>query len=132
MSSRSVPPPPIGWPLLPVPDATGSLQYPTLERSVRDQIRIILLTRPGEQLMRPDFGAGLEEFVHDSNSLQTRRRMRDEIQQNLAGWEPRIELDRVEVFEVPETPSFIRVEVYYRIRRTGLAQQVNLTVEVEG
>lgn len=132
MSSRAIPPPPIGWPLLTVPDATGSMHYPTLERSVRDQIRIILLTRPGEQLMRPDFGAGLEDFVHESNSLQTRRRMRDQIQEHLGNWEPRIDLDRVEVFEIPEAPAQVRVEVVYRIRRTGLPQQVNLTVEVQG
>jgi phage baseplate assembly protein W len=132
MSNPALPPPPIGWPLLPQPDDAGSLGYPTLEKSVRDQIRIILLTRPGEQLMRPEFGAGLENYVHEPNNLATRRRIRDLIQENLDAWEPRIQTDLVEVFEVDDSPSEIRVEIRYHIKRTGLPQQINLRVEVQG
>ena len=53
--------PPIGWPLLPVPE-DGVLAFPDLEDSVRQSIQVILLTRPGERLMRPQFGAGLDQF----------------------------------------------------------------------
>jgi len=132
MSNPALPSPRIGWPLLPLPDDTGSLGYPTLEQSVRDQIRIILLTRPGEQLMRPEFGAGLENYVHEPNTLATRRRIRDLIQENLDACEPRIQTDQVEVFEVDDSPSEIRVEIRYHIKRTGLPQQINLRVEVQG
>ena len=47
------PHPPIGWPLLSVPDEHGELGYPDLAESVRQTIRAILLTRPGEQLDAP-------------------------------------------------------------------------------
>src|SRR5262245_53090297 len=132
MTSRALFPPPIGWPLLPVPDDSGSLGFPSLERSVREQIRVILLTKLGAQLLRPDFGAGLEEFVYGSNTSETRRQARSRIRESLRTWEPRIELDRVEVYEVPASPADVRVEICYRIRRTGNAQQINLTVEVQG
>ena len=57
-----LPGPPIGWPLLPVPGANGELGYPeSLADSVRQQLQVILSTRPGEQLMRPGFGAGLTD-----------------------------------------------------------------------
>lgn len=52
---------PISWPFLPYPE-NGQLTYDSLEQSVRDSIRIILTTRPGEQLMQPFFGAGLQLF----------------------------------------------------------------------
>jgi hypothetical protein len=55
---------PIGWPLLPLPDADGRLSWPPLEQSVAWQIRVVLLTQPGEQLMRPEYGAGIERFLH--------------------------------------------------------------------
>ncbi len=53
---------PIGWPFLPALQ-DGQLIFPTLEQSVRDSIRVVLMTRPGEQLMRPRFGAGLQNFL---------------------------------------------------------------------
>lgn len=124
--------PPLGWPLLPVPDAAGELRYPPLDESVREQIRVILSTRPGEQLMRPEFGAGLEDFVHEPNTLTTRRRIRDAVRDALARWEPRIHLDAVEVWEVEGKPAQVRVEIAYRLRRTGAGRRLGLVLETGG
>ncbi len=122
---------PIGWPLLSVPDADGRLHYPTLESSVRQAIQIILRTRPGEQLLRRRFGAGLANFLQESNTMTTRRRIHDRVVESLAEWEPRITVDRVDVRELPDRPAHIRVEIAYRIQRTGLAQAMGLTLELE-
>ncbi len=130
-SPAPVPPAAIGWPLLPAPDAQGQLHYPTLEASVRQSIEVILRTRPGEQLMRPDFGGGLEEFLHEPNVLVTRRRIRDRITESLSRWEKRIALNRVEVAEVPGQPARVRVEIGYRLNRTGAAQNLGLTLDLE-
>ena len=121
----------LGWPLLTVPDASGQLDYPSLEDSVRQMIRVILSTRPGEQLMRPEFGAGLDRLVHEPNTLATRRRIRDLVQESLTHWERRILLDRVDVWDVPDEPSHVRVEIAYRLVRTGTPLQTGLTVELE-
>ena len=122
---------PVGWPLLPLPDAHGQLSYPTLEQSIRQSIRVILSTRPGEQLMRPRFGAGLDQFLHEQNTLTIRRRIRDLIAESLAQWEPRIIVDRIDVAEVPDRPTSIRVEIAYRLARSGLPQQMGLAIELE-
>lgn len=122
----------IGWPLLSLPDANGQLHYPALEESVRQSMQVILRTRPGEQLMHPEFGAGLENYLHEPNTLTTHRRIRDLITESLARWEPRIMVDGVDVGEVDDHPSWIRVEIGYRIRRTGSSQNMGITLELEG
>ena len=121
----------IGWPLLPLPDAAGQLLWPDLARSVRDAIRTILSTRPGEQLMRPEYGAGLDRVLQQPNTLGTRRQIRDLVQSALARWERRILLDGVEVWEVDGEPSHVRVEIAYRLARTGAAGAINVTVQLE-
>ena len=129
--ATALPAPLIGWPLLGVPDERGCLNYPSLEQSVRESIRVILSTRGGEQLMRPEFGAGLSEFLHEPNTLVTRRRIRDRVQESLAKWERRIELDRVEVREIESAPSQLRVEVAYRLVRTGTSGAIGVSIELE-
>ena len=124
-------PPPIGFPLLTVPDANGQINFPSLEASVRQAIQVILQTRPGEQLMHPDFGAGLQTFLQESNTLVTRRRLHDRITDALTRWEPRILIDRVEVKTVPDQPTHLRIEIWYRLRRTGVAQHLGLTMQLE-
>src|SRR5262245_18028669 len=121
---------PINWPLLPLPDKDGGIAYPSLESSVHDSIKIILRTRPGEQLMRPLFGAGLQNFLQESNNITTRRRIHDTITESLEKWEPRVLLDRVDVAEVPGSPAQVRIDLVYRIRRTGLIQRLGLTMDL--
>jgi len=123
-------PPPIGWPLLPRPDAHGRLVWPGVEESVRQSIEVLLRTRPGERLMRPELGAGLAGLLHEPNTLTTRRRIRDRIAESLTQWERRITVDRIEVWEVPERPTEVRVEIAWRLRRTGAARQTALTLEL--
>jgi phage baseplate assembly protein W len=132
MSPRTPAPAPVGWPLLPLPDAQGRIRFPGAAASVRQSIEVILRTRPGEQLMRPRFGGGLEDFLHEPNTLVTRRRIRDAIAESLDRWERRIIVDRIEVWEVPAAPTQVRVEIGFRLRRTGAAQQVSLSLTVEG
>ena len=122
----------VGWPLFALPDAAGRLGWPDLETSVRDSLRVILATRPGEQLMRPDFGAGLDTLLHEPNTLETRRRVRDLVQDSIERWEKRISLDRVEVWEVEGEPTQLRVEIGYRLLRSGAAASMALSMQLEG
>jgi Bacteriophage baseplate protein W len=132
MATPSAPNPayrdPIGWPLLPLP-VNGQLTYPSLDRGVRDSIRVLLLTRPGEQLMRPRFGAGLDNFRGLGNTLATRRRIQSVIVDTLSAYEPRITVDRVDVDPIPTAPTEIHVQIHYRLVRTGQAQQVGATLQ---
>lgn len=50
---------PVGWPLIPVPDAQGSLHWPTLEASVRQTIRALLVTEPGGAAVASPFWRGV-------------------------------------------------------------------------
>ena len=131
MADSRLPPEPIGWPLLGVPDDDGVLSYPSLADSVRQGIQIILSTRPGEQLMRPTFGGGLENLLSEPNTLATRTRIRDLIQETLGRWEPRIDIDAIAVDPVAGDPGGVRVEIHYRLRRTQQLQRTGVTLAME-
>ena len=124
-------PEPLGWPLLPVPDADGNLAYPTLAQSVRESIQVILSTRPGEQLQRPGFGGGLETLLAEPNTVATRTRIHELIADALQRWEPRIDVESIAVDTVDGEPGSVRVEIAYRLKRTQQAARVGLTLAME-
>ena len=128
-------PEPIGWPLLPVPDENGELNYPTLAVSVRELIQVLLSTRPGEQLMRPGFGAGLENLLTEPNTVATRSRIHDLVQDALKRWEARIVVDGIAVDPARDAATgvsdAVRVEIAYRLKRTGAPARVGLTLVME-
>lgn len=123
---------PKSWPLLPTPDAHGQLDFPSYDDSVRQMIRVILLTRPGEQLMRPEFGAGISQFLDEPNTVEVRRRLSDVVAAALARWEPRLTVEGVEVSEVDDSPTAVRIDVVYQLRRTGQRKQLALTMTLGG
>ena len=127
--ARSIPPL-LGWPLLPRPDDSGTLSYPTAEESVRQQLRVILAVSPGELLMRPTFGAGLEQFLNQPNTIATRRAIYERVSAAVTTWEPRILVDRIDVSEVPSQPSAVRVEIAYRLKRNGAPGSMGLTMDL--
>lgn len=124
-------PEPIGWPLLPLPDDDGLIGWPSLPQSVRESIQVILSTRPGEQLMRPHFGGGLENLLTEPNTVATRSRIQDVIAESLARWEPRIAVDAIAVDAVPGDAAAVRVEIAYRLKRTQQPARVGLTLAME-
>jgi phage baseplate assembly protein W len=123
---------PSSWPLLSVPDEHGQLAFPSYEDSVRQMIQVILLTRPGEQLMHPEFGAGISQFLNEPNTPDTRRRLHDAVVAALAAYEQRIQLEDVAVSPVDREPTAVRIDVFYQLRRTGARKQVALTLTLGG
>src|SRR5262245_34522962 len=86
----------VGWsfPLKPV---NRRLRFAAYEEDVEQAIQIILLTERGERPMLPEFGGGLRRFLFEPNSPPTRRAIERVVRAALIDWEPRIDVDRVEV-----------------------------------
>lgn len=96
---------------------------------MRDSIRVILTTRPGEQLMQPYFGAGLQNFLDEGNTVTIRRQIQTAIMTNLQTYETRILVDAVEVEPVPGASSEIHVQISYRLLRTNASQQIGVSMK---
>ena len=126
----NTPRPPLGWPLLPVPDDAGEIAFPSLAQSVRENLEVIFSTRNGEQLMHPTYGAGLTDFIGQPDTITTRRRIYDRVNEGIGRWEPRIELDHVDVTDVNGAPGHVRILVAYRLRRTGEARTFGVNLQL--
>jgi len=83
-------------------------------------------------LMHADYGAGLQDFLHEPNTLAVRARIKARIEAAVARDEVRVALDRVEVREDAADAAAVRVEVHYRLRRSGEAQQLALAINLGG
>ena len=88
------------------------------EQDVREAIWIILSTAPGERVMRPDFGCGIHEYVFAPNDTSTAGLVRFQVEEAPTRWEPRIDLDEVQVHADPRDPALLLISVAYRIRST--------------
>jgi phage baseplate assembly protein W len=97
----------------------GSLDMAAYEEDIRQAIRIILGTNPGERVMRPDFGAGLNAFLFEPVNTTTIELVRNRVREALVDWEPRIDVEEVSVTSDPAMRSKLLIEVRYRVRATN-------------
>ena len=108
----------VGW-AFPVRAEPGedvsSAEY---EEDVREAVRIILETTPGERVMRPDFGTGLRALVFEPMNTSTMALARHRVEQALVQWEPRIDSITVTVESEPELGRLL-IGVGYRVRATN-------------
>src|SRR5262245_36466786 len=90
-----------GWAFPPATDTSGEVALAAYEEDVRQAIRIILATAPGERVMRSDFGAGLNALVFEPLSTATVALVRFRVEDALTRWEPRIDQVSVAVTAEP-------------------------------
>lgn len=73
----------------------GNIQLSSTERNVEESIYVILRTKLGERLYRPNFGSRLSELVFAPLNTETLLLIRLYVQEALDMWEPRIIVDGV-------------------------------------
>jgi len=88
------------------------------EDDIQEAIWIILSTALGERLMHPDFGCGIHDLVFAPNNTGTAGLARYYVEDALVRWEPRIDIEEVEVQADPAQPELLLISVSYRVRST--------------
>ncbi len=108
--------------------ADGRMLWSEGELNVRESIAIILRTTPGERLMLPAFGAGLDRYLFEPNNAATLRLIQEEIKRALTRWEPRIRLDDVRVAVNATDARVVDVTIYYTLIATQTAERLSLSL----
>jgi phage baseplate assembly protein W len=108
-----------GWTIPLRPDErSGKLEYESGPEKVRQSIQIILDTEPGERIMRPAFGCGLRRYLMKPNTTATHALIQRDVSNALKTWEPRIDVQSVQVTP-GDDPSLVLIEILYIHKRDG-------------
>lgn len=119
----------IGFP--PRVGPNGKMIWSEGELNVRESICVILRTRPGERLLRPDFGCGLDRYLYEPNDVATLRLIQEEVKRAITRWEPRVRLDDVRVETDQSDPRAVNIIIAYTLVATRRRERLNLTLALQ-
>jgi phage baseplate assembly protein W len=108
-----------GWHFPTGVDGRGGVAVSRHERDIEESIMIILGTAKGERRMRPHFGCRIHELVFAANNATTWGLVRQYVQEALGWWEPRIEVEEVEVNADPQDSSRLLIGIKYKLKATS-------------
>lgn len=104
----------IGFPLR--ADPTGGIALVSSHAEIQEAIRLVLGTSYGERPMRPEFGCGIHDYIFAPINATTAGRLAYEVRLSLHRWEPRIDVESVDVTVDPVAASTLYIDIRYTIR----------------
>jgi phage baseplate assembly protein W len=108
-----------GWAFPLRTDAGGGIALVSHGRELEESIRLILGTAPGERPMRPEFGCRIHDEIFAGVDAGSAGRIAAYVRESLRRWEPRIDVDDVEVSQDAADPAVLYIEISYTTRTTN-------------
>ncbi|MBS1189268.1 MAG: hypothetical protein H6R10_1060 [Rhodocyclaceae bacterium] len=89
------------------------------EDDIRESLHILFATTPGERVMQPDYGCDLRSLAFASMDTSTITALRDMIRRAILFFEPRIDLETIDVNEERAFEGVLFLTLVYRVRTTN-------------
>jgi phage baseplate assembly protein W len=101
--------------------------------SIRQALLLLFSTRPGERVMRPDYGCDIHRLIFSPNDDTTAGLAIYYVQRAIDRWEPRIDVLRLDAGRDAEQPERLNILLQYRVRVTRHAELLTFSLNlVEG
>ena len=109
-----------GWKFpVAVNPATGRIAMSEFEEDIKESIRIIVSTAPGERVMRPEFGCGIHDLAFAPMSRITIGLFESRVREAINKFEARIDIVKLEISTRDADRGKLEIDLTYRIRDTN-------------
>ncbi len=108
-----------GWTFPPSVDSRGRIALTGGIEEIEGAMRMILLTAPGERVMRPEFGCRAWDYVFQPMNPNTMGMIETAVEEALNRWEPRVNIEAVRAVEDSTRTGTVAVQVDYSVKETN-------------
>lgn len=99
---------------------SGYLLVTDIRQNIKQNLKMIVLTNPGERVMDANFGVGLRRFLFEMVDNEVFSRIDSTIRDQVKIYLPYINIDRVRFQEFDEHPNSIKMSIQYSVPRLSL------------
>ena len=113
-------------------DARGAPAVVSGHASIRQALRLLLMTSRGERVGRPDYGCDLEQLVFSPADDTTAGLAIHMVRQAVERWEPRVRILSLDAETLPSRPAVLEIQLEYEIRETAERESLALWLDLRG
>ena len=103
-----------------------------IESMASQNLKMVVLTNPGERIMQPDFGAGIRRFLFEPATADTAEVIKDVVQEQVSKYLPYIDLLQLNVFVSETDAASLVVSIKYAVPSVNLVSTLNVGVGSSG
>lgn len=93
----------------------------SVEGLVRQNLKNLLLTSPGERIMDPEFGVGLRRYLFEFNNSSVREQIRGSIVSQVRNYMPFVSITNLIITQPEELPNAVNIKLEYSV--AGVTEQ---------
>lgn len=95
---------------------------------VKQNLKMLLLTAPGERIMEPEFGIGLRNYLFENNTNSTYSEIETRIREQVKFYMPFVEVQQVN-FSSPQGDNSLGINMNFRIIPLDLFTSLEIEIE---
>ena len=117
----------IGWSFPPEfhkHPVTPGVKMVTEEEDIRESLSILLSTTPGERIMQPAYGCGLNALIFEMLTESSITEIKDVIERAVLFFETRITLHSIDVNTEDSINGHLKIQLNYTVRKTNTRSNI--------
>ena len=103
----------------------------TLRQAIQQNLNMLILTQPGERIMIPDFGVGLNGFLFENLNSKTFSHIAQRIKEQVDFYIPAINIQQMDFYTIDEDVTLqfneVRLSLQYDILPFNESDQLIIT-----
>ena len=106
----------------------GFEQIEDLKSNIKQNLKMLLLTNPGERVMDPNFGVGISRYLFEMMSDSVYSEIDSLIKEKVSIYMPYVNIQRVQFFEDMKRDNKINMKILYSVPRVSLNDSMTVNV----
>jgi len=93
----------------------GFTMIKSIKKLIRQNLRMLILTIPGERVMHPAYGVGLKTFLFSGFNASTYSEIDDKIREQIRAYMPMITIEDIIFMAEEQDSSILSISLQYSI-----------------
>jgi|6_EtaG_2_1085325.scaffolds.fasta_scaffold00086_25 phage baseplate assembly protein W len=109
-------------------DSDGFVMIRTIKHLVRQNLKMLVLTTPGERVMLPDYGVGLRAYLFQNFQQDTIAQIDARIRQQVRKYMPAVSIESVSFNTTNQEVNTLSISLNYSIPNINVKDLLNITI----
>lgn len=106
----------------------GFTMTKTLKDAIKQNFKMLILTNPGERVMDPEFGVGIQQYLFSNYSENIGEQIRERINQQVAIYMPAVSVHSINFYASNPDTNSIAFQIAFSIPDVGISDLLEFTI----
>jgi phage baseplate assembly protein W len=109
-------------------DTDGFGMIKTLRAMIKQNLKMLILTNPGERVMEPEFGVGIKQFLFQNFSSDVYSQIDFKIREQVGIYMPLVSIREVNFYSIEEDSNETSFRLVYSIPSIAVNDLLEITI----